>query len=190
MISHRCHMGELVSAVLDGESTDLEHAAVRRHLRSCAACREFHAFSQGTRVRTSEGLGSSGVSRGVGMPHDLSGARLAAEVRRGRGIRTVRRTTVTLMAVLVFGVSLGVSGVQMLGERGLSESVPPVYQARMVPSRPLDRQSDRLAVAPARQRVMQPVAMSAAEWDASFVEQGSLEDYRANPKHPRLEMTP
>lgn len=186
------HMGELVSAVLDAEATDLERAAARRHLRSCAACREFYAFSRATRVRTGEALGSSaGMSwRRVGMRHDLSGARLAAEVRRGRGGRAVWRTAVTFVAALVFGVTLGVGGAQILGERGLSEAVPAAYEARLVPSRPLDRHFDRLAVAPARERVVQPVAASTAEWDAPFVEQASLEDYRANPKLARLEMTP
>lgn len=54
MMRCHCDMGELVSAVLDGEATDLERAAVRRHLRSCGACREFSAFSRAARVRARE----------------------------------------------------------------------------------------------------------------------------------------
>jgi predicted anti-sigma-YlaC factor YlaD len=189
----RCHcdMGELVSAVLDGEATDLERAAVRRHLRSCATCRDFNAFSRATRVREREGLGSSpGTSRGVGTPHDLLAARLAAEVRRGRGGRAVWRTTVTLMVVLAFGVTLGALGAQMLGGRGLSEAVPPAYEARLTPSRLLSRDFVRLGEAPPRKRVVPREVASTAEWDEPFVELASLEDYRANPKLVRLAMIP
>ena len=113
-------MGELVSAVLDGEATDLERAAVRRHLRSCATCREFSAFSEATRAKAREGLGlvRCVAAPGVDTRHELSGARLAKEVRRGRGGRAVRHTAATLMVALAFGLILGASSAQILGGRG------------------------------------------------------------------------
>jgi len=191
VIGDRCCMGELVSAVLDGEATDLERAVVRRHLRSCVACREFHAFSRGTRVRTGEGLGpSGGASKGVGVPSDLSGKRLAAEVRRGRGGRTVRHATMTLMAVLAFGLILGVSGSHVLGERGPPGSVPSAHDARPALKRPLSPNFARLFETPPPARVVPLELAGAAEWHEQFVERASLEHYRSDSKVVRLAMQP
>jgi len=191
MISRYCHMGELVSAVLDGEATDLERAAVRRHLLSCAACREFNAFSRATRVRAREGLGRAmGRSPGVGLPYGLRGARLAAEVRRGRGGRAGRHTAGTLMVALAFGLILGVGSAQILGTLGPSEAVQPAQGARLAPSRPLGPDFIRKFETPPRERPVPLEVAGSAERDERFVESFSLEDYRASPKLARSGMTP
>ncbi|MCJ7795970.1 MAG: zf-HC2 domain-containing protein [Thermoleophilia bacterium] len=191
MISRYCHMGELVSAVLDGEATDLERAAVRRHLRACAACRGFNAFSQATKNRAREDLGPpAGTLRGVGTPRNLSGARLAKEVRRGRGGRAVRHTAATLMVALAFGLILGVGSAQVLNERGPSEAVQPAQGARVAPSWPLDPDFIRRFETPPRERVVPLEVAGSAAGDVRFVESFSLEDYRPSPKLARSGMTP
>jgi hypothetical protein len=188
-----CGMSELVSAVLDGEATDLERAAVRRHLRSCAPCREFSEFSQSTGVRAREGLVSPvRATLAVDTRRMLSGARLAKEVRRGRGGRAARQTAVTLMVTLLFGVVVGVGGAQMLGGRGFLEVVQPPHGTRPAPSRPLSPNFVRLFETPPQKHVAspEPERAGSAQWQDRFVEYVSSEESRPSPKPARLALAP
>ena len=94
------------------------------------------------------------------------------------------------MAVLVLGVTLGAAGTQMLAGRGLPEAVPPAYETRLTPGRPLSRDFVRLMETPPRAQVTQRDIAGTAEWDEPFAELVPLEDYPSDPKLVRLVMTP
>ena len=95
----------------------------------------------------------------------------------------------TLMAVLAFGLILGVSGSHVLGERGPPGSVP-APGARLAPSWALGPDYVRKFETPLRERPVPLEVAGSAEGDVRFVESFSLEDHRPSPKLARSGMTP
>jgi hypothetical protein len=124
-------MGERVSAFVDGEVSEMERVAVRRHLEGCTSCRDFVAFSR----RAQRTIRRGGLPA---RPAAVSPARLSSAARGGRSAPgRLHRTVLGLAAALLVGVFTGVIGMEVAFRDTDSGSASFVQYEAKTASRPM-----------------------------------------------------